>query len=103
LQTNSGIIHIENTIEIEPDGPQINFESLEPAEREMMDIANIDTVGDELDEGKAVHDEVTVNSVKEKAISLARSSGIIFSALQEKEALGLFPKVFFFFLSNFIF
>jgi hypothetical protein len=56
----------------------------------MMDAANINTVGDELDEEKAVHDEVTINSVKEKAISLAQSSSIIFSALQEKEALGLF-------------
>lgn len=47
-----------------------------------------------MDEGKAAHDEATVNSVKGQAIELAKEMGIRMTPHEEKIALGLFPKVF---------
>lgn len=46
-----------------------------------------------MDEGKAAHDEATINSVKGQAIEIGRGLGLLLSPGDEKLALGLFPRV----------
>jgi hypothetical protein len=50
--------------------------------------------GDELDEGKVTHDEVTVNLVKGQAMILAQLTlSIVVSTTEENIVLSLFSKV----------
>lgn len=58
-----------------------------------MEIAAEQDEASIMDEGKAAHDEATVNSVRGQAITIGHSLGLLLSPNDEKVALGLFPKV----------
>ena len=58
-----------------------------------MEIAAEQDEAGIMDEGKAAHDEATLNSVKGQAIAIGRGLGLLLSPGDEKVALGLFPKV----------
>jgi hypothetical protein len=58
-----------------------------------MEIAAEQDEASIMDEGKAAHDEATVNSVKGQAITTGRDLGLLLSSDDEKIALGVFPKV----------
>lgn len=57
-----------------------------------MEIAAEQDDASIMDEGKAAHDEATVNSVKGQAVEIGRGLGLLLSPGVEKVALGLFPK-----------
>ena len=58
-----------------------------------MEIAAEQDEAGIMDEGKAAHDKATLNSVKGQAIAIGHGLGLLLSPGNEKEALGLFPKV----------
>lgn len=58
-----------------------------------MEIAAEQDEASIMDEGKAAHDEATVNFVKGQAISIGRELGLSLSSYDENTALGLFLKV----------
>ncbi|KAG2336199.1 hypothetical protein BDR05DRAFT_897048 [Suillus weaverae] len=50
-------------------------------------------VADEVDEAKEAHDREVVRSVRQQAIATAKAADITMTLLQEREALGMFPKI----------
>jgi hypothetical protein len=76
-------------------GEDLDVPVMEPSEREFVDehLVELSRSDDAPDEGKVVHDDVIVKTIREEAKREAAAQGIILNAHEEKEAQGLMPKV----------
>lgn len=63
----------------------------------MLDGAGVEpeegSVGDDVDEARAAHDEAAVKTVHGQAIRAAEALGVAMTQKERATALGLFPKV----------
>jgi hypothetical protein len=74
-------------------GPEDEDEAAAVEEQEL-------TPHDDADDGREVHDEAVLKTIRGQAIRLMKDKGVIIDEAEEKMALQLFPQVCFFIIGR---
>ena len=85
--------HVEEEIILDA-GDEGSDDEVDAAVEELADAAPTD----DADDGREVHDEAVLKTIRGKAIRLMQDKNVAISATEEKMALALFPRVWFLFI-----